>query len=65
MRKAFTLIEVMVAVLIVSVVIAALLKMFADSVNILDLFKKQNASEQYLSFLCKIAIMVLKKMTPL
>jgi hypothetical protein len=40
----------MVAVVIISVVIMAMIKMYADSINILDIFKKQNAVEGYTSF---------------
>jgi prepilin-type N-terminal cleavage/methylation domain-containing protein len=50
MRKAFSLVEVMVAVVIISVVIMAMIKMYADSINILDIFKKQNASEMAVSY---------------
>ena len=50
-HKAFTLIEVMVAVMIVSVVIAALLQMRGDSSNKLFELKKMINTNQYNSFL--------------
>jgi len=51
MRKAFTLIEVLVAVMIISVVIMALLKMYADSNHIFSVFKEKTKTNQYSSFL--------------
>ncbi|MBT5935855.1 prepilin-type N-terminal cleavage/methylation domain-containing protein [Sulfurimonas sp.] len=50
-RSAFTLIEVMVAVMIVSVVIAALLQMRGDTSNKLFQLKKIINTNQYNSFL--------------
>lgn len=50
-RTAFTLIEVMVAVMIVSVVIAALLQMRGDTNNKLFQLKKTMQTNQYSSFL--------------
>jgi prepilin-type N-terminal cleavage/methylation domain-containing protein len=48
-RKAFTLIEVMVAVMIISVVIAALIKMFANNTHIFSQLTKQAKINQYAS----------------
>jgi len=50
-KKAFTLIEVMVAVVIISVVIMALLKMNANSVYLFSQFRNQTTTNQYLSLL--------------
>lgn len=50
-RAAFTLIEVMVAVMIVSVVIAALLQMQGSSANSLFEIKKMMQRAQYASFM--------------
>ncbi|WP_457747139.1 type IV pilus modification PilV family protein [Sulfurimonas sp.] len=50
-RTAFTLIEVMVAVMIVSVVIAAIYKMQGDVHNMFFKFKEKSMNNQYLSFL--------------
>ena len=50
-HNAFTLIEVMVAVMIVSVVIAALLQMRGDTSNKLFQLKKMVNTNQYNSFL--------------
>lgn len=50
-RRAFTLIEVMVAVMIVSIVIAALLQMRGDTSNKLFELKKMINTNQYSSFL--------------
>jgi len=50
-REAFTLIEVMVAVMIVSVVIAALLQMRGDTANKFFNIKKMLYTTQYNSFL--------------
>ncbi len=50
-RSAFTLIEVMVAVMIVSIVIAALLQMRGDSSNKLFQLKQMIQTNQYNSFL--------------
>ena len=50
-HKAFTLIEVMVAVMIVSVVIAALLQMRGDTTNKFFGIKKMMKTNQYNSFL--------------
>lgn len=49
-RKAFTLIEVMVAVMIISVVILALLEMFANHSHIFSSFKNKTKVNQYASF---------------
>jgi len=52
MRKAaFTLIEVMVAVVIISVVIMALIKLFANNSHIFSTLDNKSQSNQYLSFL--------------
>ena len=51
MRKGFTLIEVMVAVMIISVVIMALLQMFANNTHIFSSLKKQTKANQYASLL--------------
>jgi len=51
MRKGFTLIEVMVAVMIVSIVIAALLKVQGNSSNKLIQLQKMMKTTQYSSFL--------------
>jgi prepilin-type N-terminal cleavage/methylation domain-containing protein len=50
-RRAFTLIEVMVSVMIISVVIMALLQMSANSIHIFSATKSQLKTNQYLSFL--------------
>ena len=50
-RKAFTLIEVMVSVMIISVVIMALLKMKSNSSHILTSLKQQMGTTQYISLL--------------
>ncbi len=49
MRKGFTLIEVMVAVMIISVVIMALLQMYANSNHIFSIFKEKTKTNQYSS----------------
>jgi len=49
-KKAFTLIEVMVAVMIISVVIIALLEMYANNTHIFKSLKKQTSVNQYASF---------------
>jgi prepilin-type N-terminal cleavage/methylation domain-containing protein len=51
MRKAFTLLEVMVAVLIISIVIMALLEMKGHSAHIFSALSKKQEINQYLSFL--------------
>ena len=51
MKKAFTLIEVMVSVMIISIVIMALLQMQANSSYMLTSLKKKNTSQQYISLL--------------
>jgi len=53
-RKAFTLIEVMVAVMIVSVVIAALLQMQGNTNHKLIQLKKTVKENQYSSFLISV-----------
>ena len=50
-KKAFTLIEVMVAVMIISVVIMALLQINANNTHIFSQVKNQETSVQYLSLL--------------
>ncbi len=50
-KKAFTLIEVMVSVMIISIVIMALLEMKSNSSYILNLLKQQSNSTQYISLL--------------
>jgi len=50
-RSAFTLIEVMVAVMIISVVIMALIEMYANNTHIFSSMKKQTMINQYSSFL--------------
>jgi len=50
-RSAFTLIEVMVSVMIISVVIMALLKMYANNTHIFTSLKKQIITNEYSSFL--------------
>jgi len=51
MRKAFTLLEVMVAVLIISIVIMALLQMRGHSAHIFISLTKKLETNRYLSFL--------------
>lgn len=50
-KKAFTLIEVMVAVMIISVVIMALLQMNANNTYMFSQVKNQESAAQYLSLL--------------
>jgi len=50
-KKAFTLIEVMVAVVIISVVIMTLLKINANDVFLFSKFKAQTKTNEYLSLL--------------
>ena len=50
-KKAFTLIEVMVAVMIVSVVIAALLKMRGDTNHLFSKMKQSQNGSHYATFL--------------
>jgi len=50
-RDAFTLIEVMVAVMIISVVIMALMQMYANNTHIFSSMKQQTKINQYSSFL--------------
>ena len=50
-KNAFTLVEVMVAVMIISVVIVALLQMFANNTHIFLSLKQQTKINQYASFL--------------
>ena len=50
-RDAFTLIEVMIAVMIISVVIMALLQMYANNTHIFSSMKQQTKINQYSSFL--------------
>ena len=50
-KKAFTLIEVMVSVMIISVVIMALLQMKSNNSHILTSLKNQNDTNQYISLL--------------
>jgi len=51
MRKAFTLLEVMVAVLIISIVIMALLQMRGHSAHIFSSLTQKREINQYLAFL--------------
>lgn len=51
MLTAFTLIEVMVAVLVITVVIAALLQMRGNSSHIFSELSKRVETDQYISFL--------------
>lgn len=48
-KSAFTLIEVMVAVMIISVVIMALIQMYSNNTHIFSAYKKQINTNQYLS----------------
>ena len=50
-KEAFTLIEVMVAVMIISVVIMALVQMYANNTHIFLSLKKQTKVNQYASLL--------------
>ena len=50
MRKGFTLIEVMVAVVIISTVIMALLEMFANNTHIFSMITKKTHINEYSSF---------------
>lgn len=50
-RRAFTLIEVMVSVMIISVVIMALIQMNANNTYLFSTTKKQLKTKQYLSLL--------------
>ena len=50
-KDAFTLIEVMVAVMIISVVIMALIQMYANNTHIFSSMKKQTKINQYSSLL--------------
>ncbi len=50
-KKGFTLIEVMVAVMIISVVIAALLQLQANNTHIFLRLQKMEKAQQYLSLL--------------
>ena len=50
-RRAFTLIEVMVSVMIISVVIMALLQMNANNIHIFSATKKHLKTNQYVSLL--------------
>jgi len=50
-HAAFTLIEVMVAVMIISVVIMALVRMYSNNTFLFSSYKKQSAVSQYSSFL--------------
>jgi len=49
MRKAFTLIEVMIAVVIISVVIAALIQMFANNTHIFASLSAKSKINSYVS----------------
>lgn len=51
MLRAFTLVEVMVAVVIISVVIMALIKLFANNSHIFSTLSDKSKNNQYLSFL--------------
>ena len=50
-KEAFTLIEVMVAVMIVSVVILALIQMYANNIHVFLSLQKQTKTNQYSSFI--------------
>jgi len=50
-KNAFTLIEVMVAVMIISVVILALIQMYANNTHLFSSMKKKTEINQYSSFL--------------
>ena len=50
-RSAFTLIEVMVSVVIISTVIMALIKLFANNTHIFASLQKKNETSQSLSFM--------------
>ncbi len=50
-KDGFTLIEVMISVMIISLVVAALLKMYANNTHIFTMVKKQTDANQYASFL--------------
>ena len=50
-KDAFTLIEVMIAVMIISVVIMALIQMYANNTHLFLSFKQQTKLNQYSSFL--------------
>ena len=50
-KQAFTLIEVMVAVMIISVVIAALLQMYSNNSFIFTALKKSVTTKQYMTLL--------------
>jgi len=50
-KSAFTLIEVMVSVMIISVVVASLLQMNANNTNIFKNLKSQKENDQYLTLL--------------
>ena len=49
MRKAFTLIEVMIAVVIISIVIMALIQMFANNTHIFSSLKSKSKINSYVS----------------
>ena len=49
MRKAFTLIEVMISVVIISVVIAALIQMFANNTHIFSSLSTKSKINSYIS----------------
>lgn len=50
MRKGFTFIEVMIAVVIISVVITALLEIYANNTYIFSKLEKKSETNQHLSF---------------
>ena len=50
-RRAFTLIEVMIAVMIISVVILALLRMYSNDTYLFASYKKESHVNDYASFL--------------
>ena len=50
-KRGFTLIEVMVAVMIISIVIMGLLQMYSNNTHIFSAIKKQIKTNQYVSFL--------------
>lgn len=50
-HTAFTLIEVMVAVMVISVVIMALIQMYSNNTFLFNSYKEQSKANQYLSLL--------------
>ncbi len=54
-RKGFTLIEVIVAVMIISVVIAALLQLQSNNTHIFEKLKKDQEAQRYISLIAESA----------